>query len=82
MNSGYNGGPPPGAVGGFGGKRGGSEDNGASGWRWGYSGGGSGITIYGITRGRCPYCIAQGCSRVSGGNSNDAGLVKIVELSS
>ena len=30
MNSGYNGGPPPGAVGGFGGEGGGSEDNGAS----------------------------------------------------
>ena len=42
MNSGSNGGPHPGAVGGFGGGGGGSEDNGASGGGGGYSGGGSG----------------------------------------
>ncbi|PFX13943.1 Brevican core protein, partial [Stylophora pistillata] len=42
MNSGNNGGPAPGAVGGFGGGGGGSEDNGASGGGGGYSGGGSG----------------------------------------
>ncbi|KAJ7362182.1 hypothetical protein OS493_013276 [Desmophyllum pertusum] len=42
-NSGNNGGPAPGAVGGFGGGGGGSEDNGASGGGGGYSGGGSGI---------------------------------------
>ncbi|XP_044169279.1 glycine-rich cell wall structural protein 1.0-like [Acropora millepora] len=42
MNSGNNGEPPPGAVGGFGGGVGGSEDNGASGGGGGYSGGGSG----------------------------------------
>ncbi|CAH3168525.1 unnamed protein product [Pocillopora meandrina] len=38
MNSGNNGGPAPGAVGGFGGGGGGSEDNGASGGGGGYSG--------------------------------------------
>ncbi len=45
MNSGHNGGPAPGAVGGFGGGGGGSEDNGTTGGGGGYSGGGSGITI-------------------------------------
>ena len=42
MNSGYNGGPAPGGVGGFGGGGGGSEDSGGSGGGGGYSGGGSG----------------------------------------
>ncbi|KAL9961988.1 hypothetical protein ACROYT_G031039 [Oculina patagonica] len=81
MNSGNNGGPSPGAVGGFGGGGGGSEDQGASGGGGGYSGGGSGITINQAGGGGGSYCSGQGCSGDTGGNSNDVGLVKIVELS-
>ena len=81
MNSGYNGGPPPGAVGGFGGGGGGSEDNGASGGGGGYSGGGSGTHPNQAGGGGGSYCSGSNCSGVSGGNSNDNGLVKIVELS-
>ena len=81
MNSGNNGGPPPGAVGGFGGGGGGSEDNGASGGGGGYSGGGSGTTEKQAGGGGGSYCSGWNCSGVSGGNSNDNGLVKIVESS-
>ena len=81
MNSGYNGGPPPGAVGGFGGGGGGAEDNGASGGGGGYSGGGSGTHPNQAGGGGGSYCSGSNCSGVSGGNSNDNGLVKIVELS-
>ena len=81
MNSGYNGGPPPGAVGGFGGGGGGSEDNGASGGGGGYSGGGSGTYPNQAGGGGGSYCSGSNCSGVSGGNSNDNGLVKIVKLS-
>ena len=81
MNSGYNGGPPPGAVGGFGGGGGGSEDNGASGGGGGYSGGGSGTHSNQAGGGGGSYCSGSNCSGMNGGNSNDNGLVKIVELS-
>ena len=81
MNSGYNGGPPPGAVGGFGGGGGGSEDNGASGGGGGYSGGGSGTHPNQAGGGGGSYCSGSNCSGVSGGNSNDNGLVKILKLS-
>ena len=81
MNSGYNGGPTPGGVGGFGGGGGGSEDNGGSGGGGGYSGGGSGNNRRQAGGGGGSYCRGQGCSGVTGGNSNDAGLVKISELS-
>ncbi|XP_073231338.1 uncharacterized protein [Porites lutea] len=81
MNSGNNGGPPPGAVGGFGGGGGGSEDNGASGGGGGYSGGGSGTYPNQAGGGGGSYCRGSNCSGVSGGNSNDNGFVKIVELS-
>ena len=81
MNSGYNGGPAPGGVGGFGGGGGGSEDNGASGGGGGYSGGGSGTHLRQAGGGGGSYCSGQSCSGVTGGNSNDAGLVKIIEIS-
>ena len=82
MNSGSNGGPAPGAVGGFGGGGGGSEDNGASGGGGGYSGGGSGTHPKQAGGGGGSYCRGQSCSGVNGGNPNDNGLVKIIELSS
>ena len=81
MNSGNNGGPAPGAVGGFGGGGGGSEDMGASGGGGGYSGGGSGTAWNQAGGGGGSYCSGESCSGVSGGNSNDYGLVKITELS-
>ncbi|KAK2547415.1 hypothetical protein P5673_032583 [Acropora cervicornis] len=80
MNSGNNGGPPPGAVGGFGGGGGGSEDNGASGGGGGYSGGGSGTHQNQAGGGGGSYCNDSSCSGASGGNSNDDGMVQIVEL--
>ena len=80
MNSGNNGGPAPGAVGGFGGGGGGSEDNGASGGGGGYSGGGSGTSRNQAGGGGGSYCIGQDCSGLTGGNSNDNGLVQIIEL--
>ena len=80
MNSGYNGGPVPGGVGGFGGGGGGSEDNGASGGGGGYSGGGSGTHPRQAGGGGGSYCSGQSCSGVIGGNCNNVGLVKIVEL--
>lgn len=82
MNSGNNGGPAPGAVGGFGGGGGGSEDNGASGGGGGYSGGGSGTHSNQAGGGGGSFCSGQSCSGVTGGNPNDNGLVKIIELSS
>ena len=81
MNSGNNGGPAPGAVGGFGGGGGGSEDNGASGGGGGYSGGGSGTYPSQAGGGGGSYCRGQSCLGVTGGNPNDNGLVKIIELS-
>ena len=81
MNSGYNGGPPPGAVGGFGGGGGGAEDNGASGGGGGYSGGGSGTHPNQAGGGGGSYCSGSNCSGMNGGNSNDNGLVTILELS-
>ena len=81
MNSGYNGGPPPGAVGGFGGGGGGAEDNGASGGGGGYSGGGSGTHPNQAGGGGGSYCSGSNCSGMNGGNSNDSGLVKILQLS-
>ncbi|XP_078383744.1 uncharacterized protein LOC144666222 [Oculina patagonica] len=80
-NSGYNGGPAPGAVGGFGGGGGGAQAGGAAGGGGGYSGGGSGTREYQAGGGGGSYCSGQGCSGVTGGNSNDVGLVKIIELS-
>nr|XP_058960210.1 putative lysozyme-like protein [Pocillopora verrucosa] len=80
MNSGNNGGPAPGAVGGFGGGGGGSEDNGASGGGGGYSGGGSGTHEKQAGGGGGSYCNGQDCSGLTGGNSNDNGLVQIIEL--
>ena len=80
MNSGNNGGPAPGAVGGFGGGGGGSEDNGASGGGGGYSGGGSGTHAKQAGGGGGSYCNGEDCSSLTGGNSNDDGLVQITEL--
>ena len=77
MNSGKNGGPAPGAVGGFGGGGGGSEDNGASGGGGGYSGGGSGTHSKQAGGGGGSYCSGSGCKGVAGGNSMDNGFVKI-----
>ena len=80
MNSGNNGGPAPGAVGGFGGGGGGSEDNGASGGGGGYSGGGSGTHAKQAGGGGGSYCKGEDCFSLTGGNSNDDGLVQITEL--
>ena len=80
MNSGNNGGPTPGAVGGFGGGGGGSEDNGASGGGGGYSGGGSGTREKQAGGGGGSFCSGAGCSGVTGGNSKDDGLVQITVL--
>ena len=80
MNSGNNGGPAPGAVGGFGGGGGGAEDNGASGGGGGYSGGGSGTRWQQAGGGGGSYCNGEDCSGLAGGNSNDDGLVQIMEL--
>ena len=81
MNSGKNGGPPPGAVGGFGGGGGGSEDNGASGGGGGYSGGGSGNHEKQAGGGGGSFCSGASCSGTSGLNSNEDGMVEIIELS-
>ena len=81
MNSGYNGGPVPGAVGGFGGGGGGSDASGASGGGGGYSGGGSGIRQNQAGGGGGSYCGGDSCSGVTGGNVNDDGLVQIVFIS-
>ena len=79
-NSGNNGGPPPGAVGGYGGGGGGAEDNGASGGRGGYSGGGSGRRMQQAGGGGGSYCGGTSCYGATGGNSNDQGLVQIIQL--
>ena len=83
MNSANNGGAAPVAVGGFGGGGGGGEsiDVGASGGGGGYSGGGSGTAWNQAGGGGGSYCSGESCSGVTGGNSNDYGLVKITELS-
>ena len=80
MNSGNNGGPSPGAVGGFGGGGGGSEDNGASGGGGGYSGGGSGTYSNQAGGGGGSYCSGSSCSGASSTNSNEDGMVQIIEL--
>ena len=82
MNSGNNGGPAPGAVGGFGGGGGGSEDNGASGGGGGYSGGGSGTHAKQAGGGGGSCCSGKDCSGLTDGNSNDDGVVQILELMS
>ena len=79
MNSGNNGGPAPGSVGGFGGGGGGSEDNGASGGGDGYSGGGSGTHKHQAGGGGGLYCSGEDCSGLSGGNIKDDGAVQINE---
>ena len=82
MNRGNNRGPASGAVGVFGCGGGGSEDNGASGGGGGYSGGGGVV----VPVGNKPevkealYCNGEDCSGLAGGNSNDDGLVQIIEL--
>lgn len=86
MNSGNNGGPAPGAVGGFGGGGGGSEDNGASGGGGGYSGGGSGSFQNQGGGGGGSFCnetlsIANSCIGVTGGNKNHYGFVIINKIS-
>ena len=82
MNSGNNGGPAPGAVGGFGGGGGGSEDNGGSGAGGGYSGGGSGSYQSQGGGGGGSYCdrnkaVVDSCIGASGGNKNHYGYVVI-----
>ena len=79
LNSGYNGGPAPKAMGGFGGGGGESEDNGAFVGGGGYSGGGSCIYTNQTGGVRGWYCNGQCCPGVTGGNSNDAGLVRPCE---
>ena len=85
MNSGTNGGPAPGAVGGFGGGGGGSEDNGASGAGGGYSGGGSGSASNQAGGGGGSYCnkalaAVGSCVGASGGNKNHYGYVTIKKV--
>ena len=85
MNSGNNGGPAPGAVGGFGGGGGGSEDNGASGAGGGYSGGGAGTHSNQAGGGGGSYCneelaLSDTCVGFSGGNLNHYGYVVIRQL--
>ena len=67
MNRGNNRGPASGAVGVFGG--GGGYSGGGSGTRWKQAGGEGGS-----------YCNGEDCSGLAGGNSNDNGLVQIIEL--
>ena len=80
MNRGNNRGPASGAVGVFGCGGGGSEDNGASGGGGGYSGGGSGTRWKQAGSEGGSYCNGEDCSGLAGGNSNDVGLVQIIEL--
>ena len=77
MNSGMNGGPAPGAVGGFGGGGGGSEDNGASGGGGGYSGGGAGKWWNQAGGGGGSYCSGNSCEGTTGGNLEYDGYVSI-----
>lgn len=81
MNSGNNGGPAPGAVGGFGGGGGGSEDNGASGGGGGYSGGGTGKGPNAAGGGGGSYCNGNSCIGVTGGNTgSEYGFVTIFRI--
>eukprot|EP00794_Sanderia_malayensis_P006995 gene6995-7780_t len=80
MNSGNNGGPAPGAVGGFGGGGGGSEDNGASGGGGGYSGGGAGGYSNMAGGGGGSYCGGSNCVKVTGGNTGSFGFVHITSM--
>ena len=80
MNRGNNRGPASGAVGVFGCGGGGSEDNGASGGGGGYSGGGSGTRWKQAGGEGGSYCNGEDCSGLVGGNSDDDGLVQIIEL--
>ena len=67
-------------VGVFGCGGGGSEDNGASGGGGGYSGGGSGTRWKQAGGEGGSYCNGEDCSGLVGGNSDDDGLVQIIEL--
>ena len=67
-------------VGGFGGGGGESEDNNASGGGGGYSRGGSGTHEKQAGGGGGSHCNSQDCSGLTGGNSNDNGLVQITEF--
>ena len=80
MNRGNNRGLASGAVGVFGCGGGGSEDNGASGGGGGYSGGGSGTRWKQAGSEGGSYCNGEDCSGLAGGNSNEDGLVQIIEL--
>eukprot|EP00795_Rhopilema_esculentum_P000383 gene383-10047_t len=81
MNSGNNGGPAPGAVGGFGGGGGGSEDNGASGGGGGYSGGGTGGYNNAAGGGGGSFCGGTNCLATTGGNTgSEYGYVKITMI--
>ena len=81
MNSGNNGGPAPGAVGGFGGGGGGSEDNGASGGGGGYSGGGTGGYNNAAGGGGGSFCGGTNCLATTGGNTgSEYGYVKIAMI--
>ena len=72
MNTGTNGGPFPGAMGGYGGGGRGAEDTGASGGGGGYSGGGSGTGSRQAGGGGGSYC--------GGGNMFDYGMITIEEI--
>ena len=80
MNSGSNGGPFPGAMGGYGGGGGGAEDNGASGGGGGYSGGGSGTGSRQAGGGGGSYCGGESCIAITGGNMFDYGMITIEEI--
>ena len=77
VNSDYNGGPAPVAVGGFGGGSGGSEDNSASGGGRKYSGGGSCTHSKQAGGGGGSYCCGSGCKALTGGNRSDNGFITI-----
>ena len=62
--------------------RGGSKGNGASGGGGGYSGGRSGTQAKQAGGGGGLYCNGKDCSGLTGGNSNDDGVVQILELMS
>lgn len=80
MNTGTNGGPFPGAMGGYGGGGGGAEDNGASGGGGGYSGGGSGTGSRQAGGGGGSYCGGESCIAITGGNMFDYGMITIEEI--
>ena len=62
--------------------RGGSKGNGASGGGGVYSGGRSGTQAKQAGGGGGLYCNGKDCSGLTGGNSNDDGVVQILELMS